>query len=186
MEYSSSAVLDFLVHAAERGMMPSATAVALAVACRNVFEILEPSEAVDLRGVDLDRVVARFVNKRADDFNPSSLREYGRRVKRAWELFSDWKRDPASFAPKTRATAGKKTAGRSDRWAGEPAPPMTTSPSPTVTHVRESYAPNEGTYSTSVLIRRGHIVTLSNLPTDLTDDEAERLAAFARMLGTGG
>ena len=183
MEYGAAAVLDFLAHAGERGMLPAATASALAVACRTVFEILEPGEAEDLRGVDLDRLVSRFVNKRARDFNPSSLKEYGRRVKRAWDLFSAWKSDPATFAPKTRSTAAKRDAAkRTERPVVEPVgAPTSAVPAPPPDLAFDPFGQN-GAYSSAFPIRRGHVVSITNLPSDLTVAEAERLAAFVRLL----
>lgn len=186
MEYGSVAILDFLAHASERGMLPAATAGALAVACRTVFEILEPAEAEDLRAVDLDRLVSRFVNKRARDFNPSSLKEYGRRVKRAWDLFSAWKSDPANFSPKTRATDATRRAKRVDRPSAEPgsgAVPAAPAP-PTVRSVEAFEMP--GAFSSAFPIRRGHVVTIANIPADLTGEEAERLASYVRLLGATG
>ena len=182
MEYGSAAVLDFLTHAGERGMLPTATASALAVACRTVFEILELGEAEDLRSVDLDRLVSRFVNKRARDFNPASLKEYGRRVKRAWDLFIAWKSDPANFAPKTRSTVPSKRgkrATRSDAAEVVPTAPMTVASTP----VHSAVTSMPDSFSTAFPIRRGHIVTLSNIPDDLTADEAERLASYIKLLG---
>lgn len=182
MEYGAAAVLDFLAHAGERGMLPAATASALAVACRTVFEILDAEDAEDLRRVDLDRLVKQFSNKRARDFNPSSLKEYGRRVKRAWDLFSDWKSDPANFAPKTRTTAPAKRAkrlGRSELTEAVPTAPLSKvleAAHPKVTSMPDSF-------STAFPIRRGHIVTLNNIPDDLTAEEAERLASYIKLLG---
>ena len=183
MEYGSAAVLDFLAHVSERGMLPAATAGALAVACRTVFEILEPAEAEDLRTVDLDRLVNRFVNKRARDFNPSSLKEYGRRVKRAWDMFSAWKSDPANFSPKTRATAANKGAKRVDRMSAQSG----NGPIPSATGLLTARPAEEleapGAFSSAFPIRRGHVVTIANIPADLTGEEAERLAAYVRLLG---
>ncbi len=186
MEYGSAAVLDFLTHAAERGMLPTATASALAVACRTVFEILEPGEAEDLRNVDLSRLVSRFSNKRARDFNPSSLKEYGRRVKRAWDLFSSWKSDPANFLPKTRATAARKGAKRVDRPSTESASgQMPAMAVPSAVRSVEAFE-MPGAFSSAFPIRRGHVVTISNIPADLTGEEAERLAFYVRLLGATG
>jgi len=186
MEYGSAAVLDFLAHAGERGMLPAGTASALTVGCRTVFEILEPGEAEDLRAVDLDRLITRFVDKRARDFNPSSLTEYGRRVRRSWNLFSAWKRDPANFAPKTRATAAKRAGKRLDRPAAESGGTRTpTAPVPSAVLAVDALE-LEGAYTSSFPIRRGHVVTISNLPSDLTTVEAERLAAFVKLLGAVG
>lgn len=184
MEHGSAAVLDFLAHAGERGMLPAATAGALAVACRTVFDILDTEEAADLRRVDLDAVVKRFENKRARDFNPASLKEYGRRVRRAWGLFTDWKRDPANFAPKTRVTAARKADGKSVRRPADALPPVSSPVATTPASPQVGFTPadTDGVYSTAFPIRRGHMVTVANVPADLTKDEGERLAAFMRLL----
>lgn len=189
MEYGAAAVLDFLAHAGERGMLPTATASALAVACRTVFEILDADEAGDLRRVDLDRVVKQFTNKRARDFNPSSLKEYGRRVRRAWDLFTAWKADPSNFAPKTRTTAAKKGSGRNGRRITESDPSVAPAVAPPRsspgTVAMTTALQVEGAYASAFPIRRGHVVTIANVPGDLSREEAERLAAFVRMLAAG-
>jgi hypothetical protein len=182
MEYGADAVLDFLAHAGERGMLPGATASALAVACRTVFGVLEADEAADLRRVDLDTLVKRFTNKRARDFNPSSLKEYGRRVRRAWDLFTAWKEDPANFAPKTRSTNITRGAKRAQRPASETLG-VTIAPTAGSPSTVPAVSAFEDAFASSFPIRRGRVVTISNLPTDLTREEAERLAAFVTLLG---
>ena len=117
-------LLDFLSRAAERGVMPTATAQALAVATRNVFSVLDEAERANLPLDDLDAVVRRFNNKRARDFNPSSLKEYGRRVHRAVAMYQRWKNDPANFAVKTRATSAS-----TKRAKGHGRPPTVGQPS---------------------------------------------------------
>ncbi len=184
MEYGADAVLDFLAHAGERGMLPAATASALAVACRTVFGVLEPDEKTDLRLVNFEGLVTRFNNKRARDFNPSSLKEYGRRVRRAWDLFGAWKADPANFAPKTRTTvATKNGAKRAPR--AEPVEALPPLPAPYVPAgpvIDDSHGSRD-VFSSSFPIRRGHVVTIANIPADLTSDEADRLAAYVTLLG---
>lgn len=176
-EYSAGALLDFLDHAADKGLMPAATAQALAVACRNVFQILDDAEKADLRVLDLDEVVKRFNNRRAHDFNPASLREYGRRLKRAMAMFVQWRDDPAGFSVKTRSTKAstrlRRNAARPDEVEPVPAASVPTS-SPT---------PVPGGYSTAFPVRPGVVVTVTNVPDDLTAAEAERLAGFVKMLG---
>ena len=181
-EYGAAAVLDFLLHAGERGLLPAATASALAVGCRTVFEILDDGEAADLRAVDLNTLVNRFSNRRARDFNPSSLKEYGRRVHRAWELFSAWKADPANFSPKGRTTSAKisREPKKADRRSISD--PMTNSfPAAVTVNAIANESPDF--FTSTFPIRRGHLVTIANLPADLTVDEAERLASFVRLLG---
>lgn len=171
--YSADDLLEFLDHAGDKGLMPAATAQALAVATRNVLGILSDDEKVDLSQLDLEAAVRRFTNKRAKDFNPTSLKEYGRRVKRAVELFLSWREDPANFAIKTRATGAprKKEKGSGNNEAA--------TREATSEHVPDEIA---GSYRSSVPIRPGLVVTLINIPNDLTSAEAERIANFVRML----
>jgi hypothetical protein len=171
--YSADDLLEFLDHAGDKGLMPAATAQALAVATRNVLGILSDAEKADLSQLDLDATVRRFTNKRAKDFNPTSLKEYGRRIRRAVDLFLSWREDPANFTVKTRTTTGPRKRDKelgSDEF-------MTREAS-------MEQAPNEvaGTYRSAVPIRPGLVVTLINIPYDLTGAEAERIAGFVRML----
>ncbi len=174
--YSTADLLDFLGHASDKGLMPTATATALGVASRNVLGVLDGNEDQDLRQVDLDGVIKRFTNKRAKDFNPSSLKEYARRVHKAVELFLSWKEDPANFTVKTRAPI---TARRKDSVSRtESASDVVSRPLPNPAAANQD--PNG--YQSAFPIRTGVVVRISNLPGDLTPAEAERLAKFVRML----
>jgi hypothetical protein len=171
--YSVDDLLDFLDHAAKRGLMPAATAQALAVASRNVLGVLMDDEKKDLAQVDIDAVVKRFTNKRAKDFNPSSLKVYGQRVHKAVRLFLDWRKDPASFTVKTRTPRGtaKRRNGSPDDRSQTPDVPAAAVP-----------VQIDGTYQPALPIRPGVVVTLLNVPVDLTSAEADRLAGFIKML----
>lgn len=174
--YSLDDLLEFLDHAGDRGLMPAATAQALAVAARNVLGVLGDPEKKDLSRQDLDAVIKRFNNKRAKDFTPSSLREYARRLRRAVELFLAWRDDPANFTVKTRATASarkKEGRGRGPQQLDNDAESSDQPP------------PQPGTYHSAIPVRPGVVVTLENVPYDLTKAEAERLAGFVRMLAIG-
>lgn len=172
--YTMDDLLDFLAHASDKGLMPASTATALGVASRNVLGVLDPSEREDLRNLEIDPVIQRFNNKRAKDFNPSSLKEYGRRVHRAIDLFLSWRGDPANFTVKTRATSN---ARKKDRASPEPITGAHEDENTQVT------APHDaGGYRSAFPIRPGTVVTVSNIPSDLTKAEAERLAIFVRML----
>ncbi len=172
--YSLDDLLEFLDHAGDRGLMPAATAQALAVATRNVLGVLNDQEKKDLSRQDLESVIKRFNNKRARDFNPSSLKEYARRVHRAVELFLAWREDPANFTVKTRSTAGgrKKEKGK----------PQTAFPSDSGFNQLDERPPQSGSYHSAVPVRPGVVITLANVPYDLTRAEAERVASFVRML----
>lgn len=167
-------LLEFLGHAASKGLMPAATAQALAVASRNVLGILTDDEKSDVTRLDLDAVVKRFTNKRAKDFNPASLKVYGQRVHRAIDLFLSWRKDPANFTIKTRTSrtlhkAKQAAAEDSDQPAQD-------------SRIEQIPAQIPGTYQSSFPVRPGLVVTLINIPYDLTGAEAERVATFVKML----
>lgn len=174
--HSVEDLLDFLNHAAERGLMPAATAQALAVATRNVFAVLEDSERENLPFDDIDGVLRRFNNKRARDFNPASLKEYGRRVKRAIEMYLRWREDPSNFSVKTRATSSGRQKDRANRQPDVSATrPLPQDTPPTAVSTSSGY-------QTAFPVRPGQVVTVSNIPHDLSTAEAERLAGFIRLL----
>lgn len=172
--YSSDDLLDFLDHAGDRGFMPAATAQALAVASRNVLGVLSEREKKDLSQQDLDSVIKRFTNKRAKDFSPSSLKEYARRIHRAVALFLHWREDPANFTVKTRSTAGPRKREKGQSSNASLAESAWDQP--------DERLAQPGTYHSAVPVRPGVVVTLENIPRDLTKAEAERLASFVRML----
>lgn len=171
--YSMDDLLEFLDHASDRGLMPAATAQALAVASRNVLGILSDQEKANLHAQDIETVIRRFNNKRAREFNPTSLKEYGRRVTRALELYKKWREDPANFTVKTRATASARKKDNALKTDFSEAPEDHAEPIPTA---------RPGTYQSALPVRPGVVVTLVNVPYDLTKAEAERLANFVKML----
>ncbi len=172
-EYSLDNLLQFLEHAGDRGLMPVATAQALAVATRNVLGILADDEKADLSQLDLDAVIKRFTNKRARDFNPASIKEYSRRVRRAVDLFLGWREDPAHFTIKTRATGA---ARRKDKGIANGEFAIREAPA------EQTAEETPGTYRSAFPVRPGLVVTLIDIPNDLTRAEAERLADFIKML----
>ncbi|HEX8717685.1 MAG TPA: hypothetical protein VF722_11990 [Gemmatimonadaceae bacterium] len=108
------------------------------------------------------------------DFNPSSLKEYRRRVHRAIALFDQWRDEPANFSPKTRATKANAKKPRNG----------TNGPHAMAAQVRADSSPalSEGSYQSSIPIRPNWVVTIADVPADLARTEADRLADFVRML----
>lgn len=180
--HSLADLLEFLQHAGDRGLMPAATAQALAVATRNVFAVLDDVEREAIPFDDLDGVIKRFSNKRAKDFNPASLKEYGRRVRRAVEMYQQWKGDPANFSVKTRATGSTRKKATDARTT----PPAQSgqAASDQIDASGQMAAPGTGAnaYQTAFPVRPGHVVVVANIPHDLTNTEAQRLAQFIQLL----
>lgn len=172
---SDEGLLAFLDVAATRGSLPRATAAALTVASRRVMEVLTAKERANLLNVESAAVVKRFNRKFADHYSAGSLNEYGRRFERALELFKQWNANPTNFSVPTRLTkrarASKAVADSAHGGTGtppeDPAPAMQAGAS---------------SFHSSFPVRPGTVVTLLNVPSDLTKAEAERLAQFIRML----
>jgi hypothetical protein len=172
-------LLDFLSHAAKKGIMPAASSRALAVAARNVLGVLDDEEQKNIGDINIEGVIKRFNNKRAKDFNPGSLKAYGQRVQRAIELYEQWKDNPANFSVKTRNSGTNrkpiKTKQNENRNEDIPITTAVTTTSP--------IPPNrQGTYQSSFPVGPGRVITVSSIPEDLTSLEAEKLAQFVRML----
>jgi hypothetical protein len=177
-DYSADTLLAFLDHAAEKGLMPAATATALLVAARTVFAILTDQEQSDVRNIDLDAVNRRFENKHARDFTSGSLKTYGSRVRRAVAQFISWRDDPGNFRPKTRSTAAMR--------ARRPGSDVLEHSVEDLTAATTMPASAPGTYQTSFPLRPGTVVTLFNLPEDLSAAEAKQLSDFITVLARGG
>jgi hypothetical protein len=139
------------------------------------MEVLTPKERANLLNVQSAAVIKRFNRKFADHFSAGSLKEYGRRFERALELFKQWNADPTNFSVPTRLTrrarASKTVANAAHGATG----------SSTAERAPDVRAGALG-FQSSFPVRPGTVVTLLNIPSDLTKAEAERLAQFVRML----
>jgi hypothetical protein len=175
-QYSLDDLIDFLDHTRKKGLMPAATAQALAVASRNVIGVLDNEEQENIAGIDIDATIKRFNNKRAKDFTPESLKVYGSRVRRAIELFEQWKTNPAEFSVKTRNSSPRRTLTKLRQNFVENEEP---SVSPLDLQIPTS---RPGTFQSSCPVGPGRVITLSNIPEDLTSNEAGKLANFVKML----
>lgn len=181
--YQLSDLMDFLAHAGEKGLMPAATAQALAVAVRRVLdELLDAAEKNDVRQLDVDAAIRRFNNKRAGEFKPDSLREYQRRVRRAVDLFLAWRDNPATFKPTTRTQRGngesrKRSSTRGASTSAIDAVVAGTAPTPDGDAAGKSLH-----YSVVFPVRPGQLIGLNGIPYDLTVTECERMTQFVRSL----
>ncbi|MCC6317901.1 MAG: hypothetical protein IT361_09440 [Gemmatimonadaceae bacterium] len=173
-EYSVDDLIDFLEYAGDCGLLPATTAQTLTAAARTVLGVLDDDERQHLDQQDLDVVVDRFTEQRGKDFYPSSIREYARRVHRAVGLFRRWREDPDGFGAQGRASSGARRRER----AGDAGAPFVDADDPAAA----CRTPRPGRYHSALAVRPGVVVTLSNVPCDLTGEEAERLATFVRML----
>lgn len=178
-EYSSRAVVDFLQYAANKGLLNKATANAKRIAVERVFEAAEPNEAQDVREVDVESLMHRFMNLSGSGFKPGSLTSYQSRVRSSIEEFLAWKSNPMTFRPARRGAAKKgrlqgkaEPANLQDLWRSE--------------HGARSGALGltRASLTLPVPIRGDLTVQIQGIPFDLTKSEATKIANVVLAMAT--
>ncbi|GAB2974145.1 hypothetical protein [Saccharothrix stipae] len=187
-EATGAGLLQFLTWAGQRGEMNPATAAAFTSASRNILNIEDNPEEVNLREIDVDQLLERFENRNRTKYSTSSLNTYKGRFRQSVALFLAWlDKDPnwkSSLKRRTKANnAAKKVA--------PPSAPPTTPKS--VADERKSLraeppppSPEETTLVPGLIryqlpLRPDLLVNL-DLPVDLTSADAARIAAFVKSL----
>jgi hypothetical protein len=175
LEPTGRGLIEFLEHAAKRGMVNGNTAGGLRAASREVLTAVEPQgwEAVDLRTIDTEDFAARFERLRATKFKPDSLLVYKSRFRNAVQMYLEYIKGPSvwKYKPERPAAARRKLAGGHAAKGDEPE----TSAQGSETRARS------GSIEYPFPLRQGLVVKL-HLPADLTRPEAKRLAAFIDAL----
>lgn len=101
-----------------------------------------------------------------------TLETYAGRATRAVALYVTWRKDPEAISVGTRATRSHhEKHGRGNA-----------SESVTDSSVTGYVYATPTSYSSAFPIRAGHVVRVANIPYDLSATEADRLAAFVRVL----
>jgi hypothetical protein len=165
-ETTGKALLEHWSWAAEKGLMNKNTAGGLRAACGQVLSVLDDGEALDVRTLDIDDTLTRFVNLKKKDFKPAVLETYKRRFRQAVASYLAYLNDPGAWKPRTVERAGN--GGDSDTDRAEPRPAK-----------REPVTGGMVDYPFPV--RDGQTARLV-LPRDLRADEAKRLSAFMATL----
>jgi hypothetical protein len=169
---------------AEKGVMKTPTARSRKFAIQKVLSVLEPSEKADLRNINRDDAVQRFVNKYSQQFHPDSLQTYAYRFNVGLDDFISWVDNPMGFRPATsqraartaRASAEMIDRAATGRAAPHPnqEPPASSPPATTV----------PGLIAIPVPLPSGGVAQLY-VPQKLTAADAERIAAMAKALAVG-
>lgn len=169
MQTSGKQFVEFWSWAAGKGLMNDNTAKTLAAAARQVIQVEEGWQDIDVSSVDADHLIVRFRNMRARDFKPESLGAYARRFRQALDLFLRYQRDPAAW----------RFQGHGARKSVLPAAVESQTPLAAADKLAVLEPPALVEYPFP--LRAGCLVRFT-LPSDLTSAEAERLATFLRTL----
>ena len=176
--------LAFVQHwnwVADKGLMNPTTAKAIRASVSQILKIEDNWENLDVRTIDVDRLIARFRN--LSDLSPGSLATYESRFRSGLESYLSYLDNPASYQPKSR-----KAGPREDNPESKPKSKAKAESSPSSPH-----AVSPGTSMSARLIVypfpvRPDVFAELKLPADLTVEEATRLGAFLKAvaLSDGG
>jgi len=170
-DYSQTAFLKFLREGAVTGITSPATARSRKLAAENLLVQLKSHERLDLRLLDVDELCSRFHKLQGSTIRPESIAVYRERLSGAIKDFIAWTNDPAGFQsvegekPEALLVAARDTPGQAE--------------------ARESLALNPPRSPHDIFpipIREDLVVYLQNVPLDMTQAEASKIAAVVKAL----
>ena len=173
MDATGKALVDHWSWAAQKGLINKNSAGAIRAACAKVLSTLDDWESVNINDLDIDDVISRFENLKAQEIKPQTLDAYGKRFRRAVQSFQDFVRDPKNWRFKSNTTS----SGRSQKKS-EPKPPK---PEDSAGEERNAIVEPTGLVEYPFPLRQDFIANLK-LPNDLTSDEVKRLHIFMQAL----
>jgi hypothetical protein len=177
-------LIAFLDWLADRGMMNAQTAAGRKASVNTLFSALDPDETADVTTLNLDDVARRFMNKRPGEVRPDSVKVYKSRVQAAITDFKNYRADPLNFkvalVPKPSNVRAEKTAARPTATTTAPAAAQQ------VLHTNHHVfvSPSEIEIVVPIPIRPNTIVKIVGLPSDLTKQEAAKLANVIQAFAT--
>ncbi len=180
-DYTPTRLLDFLREAPKQGLLNPAVARSRANAIEQLFTELSREEKSDIRLIDVEKLSARVHKIQDSTIRPEAVELYASRVQEALIDYLAWLQNPTTFA-----TISGHTLRRGVRPAATDAE-----------NAEEVRALEDIALATSerrkdyvtVPLREGVNVFITNLPLDLTADEASRISrvvlALARTAAKG-
>lgn len=177
-DYSLDAFNRFFDYAAAKGLLNRNTAQSRKAATNKMLGILESDELSDLRSLDLNQAFERFQNLQGHQYKPDSLQVYLSRVKTALSDFITYVDNPSSFKP----AGPQRISGKVKNGVGAEKKKERNENKQRVT---DDLISPEGHHDTKhivvpVPLRENLTVKIMNLPADLTQAEADRLAAIVK------
>lgn len=179
---SADKLLEFLRTVERKGWLNRASARAMLSACQQVSGSLDPNERLDVGVIDIEGAVQRFAN-RNPDVAPNSLRDYRSRATKSVRLYWEWRKNPTGWKPPgSSGIARRQGASRPGYVRGKPRTPKDLSPE----------IGGETNLGTDTLSERGLtfpfplrpnvIISIGNIPPDLSVSECERIASFLKAV----
>ena len=189
---TAAGAVEFLNKSAARGQLNRTTAQALQTATIKILSIDEDWDKIDLRDLDLDEQFDRFRTLKHNDYSDGSLKNYRSRFNQAVGMYlarlrgdADWK----SYGPGSRGAYNKNGATATSKPTLKPATKViepTPKTEPVLATTPVASPPQETASSTRSIAHRyplrDDVDAVLQLPRDLTNAEANRLAKFISTL----
>ena len=170
-DYSQSAFQEFLRQAAITGLTKPATARSRKLATEQLLVQIKSHERLDLRLLDVNELCSRFHKLQGSTIRPETLQLYNERLTGALKDFISWTADPVSFV----SIEGEKRE----------AVLVAARDTPEQARAREELALNPPRSPFDIFpvpLREDLVVYLQNIPLNLTQAEARKIASVVYAL----
>ncbi|MEL6385736.1 MAG: hypothetical protein AAFR00_00160 [Pseudomonadota bacterium] len=174
--------LTFLDYLGDKGLLNPSTAATRKASANKIFAILSDEEAQDVLALNLDEVMVRFHNLQGQNYSPGSIQTYQSRVKSSLEDFKSYIDNPLGFKPSVTSKERKPKATKSEKGT------LAGYPSDKTEKTSPSQSQDTGFANASILpipLRADLVVRIQGLPFDLTQVEANKLAAVIKAMAIG-
>lgn len=172
--YTAEALLNFLKQAGMEGLINPATARARRKALEQLAGELSDDERRDIRRIDVDELLSRFHKLEGSSIRSETLQIYGQRVAAALTEYFDWLENPETFtrSHRERLRAFSRGEGLTPEQKAAERATLESIENPS------NVVP--------VPIRDNHVVYLANLPLNLDQEEADKIARVVRAFAEDG
>ncbi|MDT8410372.1 MAG: hypothetical protein RQ741_12275 [Wenzhouxiangellaceae bacterium] len=166
------ALLEFLKQAGMEGLINPAAARARRKAIEQLAGELTAKERADIRSIDVKSLTSRFHKLEGSSIRPETLEIYLQRFDNALQEYLSWLENPAGFigARRERARAFMRDSNQH---------PANVAKREAAERIALEATENPGNI-VPVPIRDDRVVYVANLPLDLTEVEASRIARVVR------
>ncbi len=169
--YSVDRLLEFHKSAGMEGLINPAVARSRRKAVERLFEEMTDAERADVRELDVEVLSSRFHKLEDSSIRSEALTLYAQRVRMACADFLAWSENPAGF----QSVGG-------ERQKSIPRGGLT--PEREVAERITLESTENPSNIIPIALRSDETVYLANLPLDLTQAEAERIARVVRALAS--
>jgi|SRR6266545_4548312 len=182
MDGTGAGLVDFLTWAADRGKMNASTAGAHKAAVTQVLELeADDFGTIDIKNLDVNDILDRFVRKKGHKYNPDSLATYQGRFRRAVETYLEYLANPSGWKPPRgrgrRRSAQADNAGSTlapTKWREDAGGPSRTTAVPP--------AADQHQLITYPFPLRSGVTAYFQLPRELPKSEVDRMVGFLQSL----